>query len=129
MFGRGKRLIAHHSGNKKLHLTETLNLVVTDTILRSVDYKRRGSLILLLDLSKAFDSIENGLLLSSLGVSVAARNWFKRYFKGRSQAVGLGLHHSTWVEYHTMHHYALVDHYCSVNLVAQYYSISTEIIF
>lgn len=106
----------------------SLNLVVTDTILRSVDYKRRGSLILLLDLSKAFDSIENGLLLSSLGVSVAARNWFKRHFKGRSQAVGLGLHHSTCVEYQTVHHYALVDHYCSVNLVAQYYSYGELIV-
>ena len=70
-----------------------------------MDCKRPGSLILHLDLPKAFDSIENALLLSklcALGVSVAARNWFKSYFTGRSQTVRI--EHWTCVKYHTMYH-------------------------
>ena len=49
-------LSPHQSGNKKLHCTETLNIFITDTILEAMDKKELTALVLL-DLSKAFDSI------------------------------------------------------------------------
>ena len=47
----------------------------------------------LLDLSKAFDSIDHSLLLTklpSLGFSDRAVDWFKSYLSGRSQIVRIG---------------------------------------
>ena len=87
-----KCLNEHQSGNKKHHSTETLNLFITDTILSSMDRKEVVALILL-DLSKAFDSIEHGLLLEKLhplGVSEAAGILFKSYLLGHSQSVRIG---------------------------------------
>ena len=53
-----KRLSSHQSGNKKLHSTETLNVFITDTILKAMDKKKLSALVML-DLSKAFDSINH----------------------------------------------------------------------
>ena len=55
-------LTEHQSGNKKLHSTETLNILVSDMILDAMDRKELTAVVLL-DLSKAFDSIEHSLLL------------------------------------------------------------------
>ena len=49
--------------------------------------------LILLDLSKAFDSIHHDRLLykiSAMGASLATLNWFKSYLSGRSQAVRIG---------------------------------------
>jgi len=54
------RLTSHQSGNKKYHSTETLNVLITDSILESMD-KKQLTAIVLLDLSKAFDSINHNL--------------------------------------------------------------------
>ena len=51
-----KRFTKHQSGNRKLHSTETLNIFISDLILRSMD-RREVTALLLLDLSKAFDSL------------------------------------------------------------------------
>ena len=48
-----KRLSEHQSGNKKLHLCETLNVMITDKALEAMDAKK-VTLVVLLDLSKAF---------------------------------------------------------------------------
>ena len=65
-------LTEHQSGNKRLHSTETLNILVSDTSLDAMDMKYLTAVVLL-DLSKAFDSIEHSLLLKkklhSMGVS------------------------------------------------------------
>ena len=69
-------LSVHQSGNRKLHSTETLVAVI------------------LLDLSKAFDSIDHALLLKKLqvlGVSNDTLCWFKSYLTGRQQVVRIGL--------------------------------------
>ena len=74
-------LAEHQSGNKKLHSTETLNILVSDMILEAVDRKELSAVVLI-DLSKAFDSIEHTLLLKKLhgmGVSRKAVDWFKSY--------------------------------------------------
>ena len=87
-----KRLTNHQSGNKKLHYTETLNLLISDTVFESMDRKEITALVLL-DLSKAFDSIDHSLLLTklrSLGVSSSAVDWFNSYLSGRSQIVRIG---------------------------------------
>ena len=49
--------------------------------------------VILLDLSKAFDSIDHALLLKKLqvlGVSNDALCWFKGYLTGRQQVVRIG---------------------------------------
>ena len=55
---RKKPLSQHQSGNKKQYSTETLNVFMTDMILNSIDKKEMMAFVLL-DLSKAFDSINH----------------------------------------------------------------------
>ena len=65
-------LTEHQNGNKKKHSTETLHIFMSDMILEAMDRKQVTALVLL-DLSKAFDSIEHGILLRKLrelGVSI-----------------------------------------------------------
>ena len=69
-----KRLIEHQSGNKAQHSTETLNVMMTDKFLEAMNNKML-TLMVVLDLSKAFDSIDHAKLLfklRSLGVSCTA---------------------------------------------------------
>ena len=54
------RLPSHQSGNKKYFYTETLNIFVIDSILKAMDNKMLTALVLL-DLSKAFDSVKNNI--------------------------------------------------------------------
>lgn len=80
------------SGNRKLHSTETALLHFTDEVLRNMDDKK-VSVVVLLDMSKAFDSIRHDILLSKLhniGVSNAAQAWFKSYLSNRKQVVRIG---------------------------------------
>lgn len=86
------RLSCHQSGNKKYHSTETLNILVSDFILNSMDNKKLSAIVLI-DLSKAFDSIDHSILLQKLanfGVSRQAINWFSSYLSGRKQYVRIG---------------------------------------
>ena len=80
------------SAYKKLHSTETALLRVHDDILRTVD---RGCtvVLLLLDLSAAFDTVDHGLLLHRLntqfGIKGKVLAWFKSYLTDRSQFVSI----------------------------------------
>ena len=79
------------NGNRKLHSTETALLYFTDEILKNMDDKK-VSVIILLDMSKAFDSVCHDLMLSKLcriGVSNAACNWFGSYLSQRNQIVNI----------------------------------------
>ena len=79
------------NGNRKLHSTETALLYFTDEILKNMDDKK-VSVIVLLDMSKAFDSIRHDLMLSklrSIGVSNAACNLFESYLSQRNQVVNI----------------------------------------
>ena len=52
--------------------------------------KQKVTAVVLLDMSKAFDSLNHGILLLKLqdiGLSSAALNWFSRYLSNRFQAV------------------------------------------
>lgn len=89
---RNGRLNSHQSGNRKHHSTETLNILVNDTLLDAMDNKKVSTLILL-DLSKAFDSISHSILLqklSCIGASCDAVNWFKSYLTERKQMARIG---------------------------------------
>ena len=70
------------SAYKKLHSTETALLRVHDDILRTMD--RGGTVVLLLlDLSAAFDTVDHGLLLHRLntrfGIKGKVLAWFKSH--------------------------------------------------
>ena len=81
-------LTTHQSGNKENYSTETLNLFATDHTLDTMDRKQITALVLL-DLSKAFDSINHGLLLKKIrnvGASPFALGWFESYLPGRKQS-------------------------------------------
>ena len=62
---KNNRFTSHQSGNKKAHPTETLNILLTDKKLEAMDKKQITALVLL-DLSKAFDSIDHARLLHKL---------------------------------------------------------------
>lgn len=86
------RLTSHQSGNRKHHSTESLSLLVTDQIYRAIDEKKLTAMVLI-DLSKAFDSICHLSLLNkmhNIGTSGPALEWFKSYLSDRSQSTRIG---------------------------------------
>ena len=79
----------HQSGNRKQHSTETALIQVTDELLKAIDEKS-VSLLVLLDMSKAFDSLNHELLLDKLfrlGLKPSAISWFNSYLSDRYQRV------------------------------------------
>ena len=69
------------SGNRKFYSTESALIHFTDKLLNNMD-QRKMSVIVLLDMSKAFDSIRHDLMLCKLGkagVSESACAWFESY--------------------------------------------------
>ena len=89
----------HQSGNRRHHSKETLNIMISDFLLDAMDNKRLSALILL-DLSKAFDSISHSILLQKLSLVAAdkATKWFKSYLSDRTQTVRIGTSISTPLE-------------------------------
>ena len=87
-----KLMTRHQSGNQKNHSTETLNIATTDLLLEAMDNKQL-SIVIFLDMSKAFDSVRQDMLLqriSNLGASPAVYTWFKSYLSDRWQYVRIG---------------------------------------
>ena len=87
------KLTDHQSGNRKYHSTETLSLAVTDHIFKAMD-ERKLTAMVLIDLSKAFDSICHETLLlklRGLGASSQAHRWFESYLTDRRQSTRLGI--------------------------------------
>ena len=79
-------------GNRSLHYTETLSSLVTDDISRAMD-SRQTTAMVLIDLSKAFDSLCHSTLpskLQLLGNSEKALLWFKSYLSDRQQCTRIG---------------------------------------
>ena len=74
-------LSGHQSGNKKRHSTETLHILTSDLALEAMGRKQVTALVLI-DLSKAFDSIDHISLLKklcALATSKEAIQWFRSY--------------------------------------------------
>ncbi|KAF2348564.1 Reverse transcriptase domain, partial [Trinorchestia longiramus] len=68
--------------------TQDVLLNITDKIYSDIDTKN-VTLLLLLDLSKAFDSVEHKRLLQKISNLAIATQWFQRYLANRSHAVRL----------------------------------------
>jgi exonuclease III len=80
------------SAYKPNHSTETALLKVSNDILLALD-KRKCVLLVLLDLSAAFDTIDHSIFLQWLeqqcGVGGKLSEWLESYFSGRYQSVGI----------------------------------------
>lgn len=79
----------NQSGFRPNHSTSTALLDVVDDMLRAVD-KCKVTISIMLDYSKAFDSIDHSLLVAKLkyyGLSNNALDWFKHYLYNRLQQV------------------------------------------
>ena len=89
---------AHHlqekmqSAYKTGYSTESALLRIQNDILHDLD-KKRGVILVLLDFSAAFDTIDHDLLLQrleeSLGVTGTVLQWFSSYLKGRTSVISI----------------------------------------
>uniref|UniRef100_A0A3B1KGG3 Reverse transcriptase domain-containing protein n=1 Tax=Astyanax mexicanus TaxID=7994 RepID=A0A3B1KGG3_ASTMX len=80
------------SGFRPAHSTETALVRVTNDLLMTAD-SGSPSLLILLDLSAAFDTIDHGILLDRLkhiGLTDAAFAWFQSYLTGRTEYISIG---------------------------------------
>ena len=80
-------------GYKKGHSTELLLLKVVNNLLESAD-KNIPSVVLLLDLSAAFDTVDQtkllDILLHEIGITDSALCWFESFLLERTQKVKIG---------------------------------------
>ena len=83
-------LSPHQSAYRAGHSTETVLLRILNDLLTSLD-QNKISVLLLLDLSAAFDTIDHEILLSrlehSFGIQNSALDWFRSYLSDRKQLV------------------------------------------
>ena len=73
-----------------------MNILLTDNILKAMNDKKITALVLL-DLCKAFDSINHEKLLeklSTIGASPSTVEWFRSYLSNRRQYVRINSTHS-----------------------------------
>ena len=81
------------SAYRQLHNTETALLRVQNDLLKAVD-NEGGAILVLLDLSAAFDTIDHQKLLNllnqSFGIRSVALKWLESQLKDRTQTVQIG---------------------------------------
>ena len=78
-------------GFRKGHSTETAALDLSDRIVKELDMGNHP-LTVFMDLSKAFDTLDHGILLDKLsfyGIRGVALTWFQSYLSERSQYVDI----------------------------------------
>ena len=82
----------YQSAYRMFHSTETALLKVRNDILSEMD-ERNAIMLVLLDLSAAFDTIDHGILLNRLakrcGIGGTVLSWFKSYISDRTQSVAI----------------------------------------
>uniref|UniRef100_A0A8C2FL91 Reverse transcriptase domain-containing protein n=1 Tax=Cyprinus carpio TaxID=7962 RepID=A0A8C2FL91_CYPCA len=80
----------YQSGFRKKHSTETALVKVSSDILMSAD-SGKHTVLVLLDLTSAFDTIDHNIMLDKLqdllGISGSVLKWFSSYLTGRSFSV------------------------------------------
>lgn len=81
------------SGFRKKHSTESALLRVLNDILLFVD-SGNSAILVILDLSAAFDTVDHEILLTRLekcvGIQGTALSWFRSYLSNRTFSVGIG---------------------------------------
>ena len=82
----------YQSAYRKYHSTETALLCVTNDIKLAMDSKK-GTILVMIDLSSAFDTIDHSILLSRLelryGITSVVLEWFRSYLYGRVQRINI----------------------------------------
>ena len=82
----------YQSAYRKHHSTETALLCVTNDIKLTMDSKK-GTILVMIDLSSAFDIIDHSILISSLelryGITPVVLEWFRSYLYGRVQRMNI----------------------------------------
>ena len=90
--------IPFQSAYKKHHNTETLLIRIVNDLLIATD-ENKETVVMLLDLSAAFDTVDHTKLLhilcKDIGISGNALKWFKRFLSGRCQKVSINGAEST----------------------------------
>ena len=91
----------YQSAYRSLHSTETALLRVQNDLLQAVD-ESGAAILVMLDLSAAFDTIDHSVLLDALehqfGLAGRVLAWFASYLSGRVQAVKVGQAVSNFIE-------------------------------
>ena len=86
------------SAYRKKHSTETAVLRVITDVLRAAD-QGQVTLLCMLDLSAAFDTVDHEILIDrlqqSFGIHGQVLSWIKSFLSGRTQSVSMGGQHST----------------------------------
>ena len=88
----------NQSAYRKYHSTTTALLKITDDILESIE-DSEVSIMVFLDFSKAFDTVNHRLLLEKLkilGFDGSSCDWIKSYLSNRYQRVKQGDNVSGW---------------------------------
>ena len=82
----------YQSAYRKHHSTETALLCVTNDIKLAMDSKK-GTILVMIDLSSAFDTIDHSILLSRLelryGITSVVLEWLRSYLYGRVQRINI----------------------------------------
>lgn len=85
--------ITNQSGYRKFFSTETLLVKIVDDLMIAVD-ENKATVVMLLDLSAAFDTVDHGKLINILyheiGITGTALNWFRSFITGRCQQIKIG---------------------------------------
>lgn len=86
---------------KRFHNTETMMLGITDEVLEGFE-NNQATVIIFLDLSAAFDTIDVNKLLaimeSEIGVGGVVLEWFRSFLEGRTQKVKIDGQYSNSLE-------------------------------
>ena len=83
----------YQHGYKKGHSTETLLLKVVNDLLIACD-QQKPTVLLLLDLSAAFDTVDRAILRNEIGITGTSFKWFKSFLTERCQKVMTGQSYS-----------------------------------
>ena len=90
-FNEYKLFYESQYGFRKAHSTEQACIELVDKVLQSLD-KGEIPVAIFIDLSKAFDTLDHGILLSKLdyyGIKGISLQWFESYLSDRKQYVSI----------------------------------------